>query len=306
MITRPLGKTGLQLSAIGLGTWNIGGQWGAIDDDTAIATIRAAYDAGVNLFDSADAYGDPQGRSEELLGRAIKDVRQKVVIATKVGNFGRRMGHPLQYTHPLHVELCCDASLRRMRVDVIDLYQCHIGNLEDYSIFLEAFATLKQKGKIRFGGVSTNSLKAIQAFNKGGGCDLVQLDYSLLNRGPENDALPYCLEHQIGVLVRGPLAQGVAAGKFTAESVFNDSVRQAWNTGDARDRLLKQIATIDKLKFLQNERRTMAQAALRFVISHPAVTCAIPGAKSPEQARANASAGAATLSEAELAQINAS
>ncbi len=302
MLQRPLGRTGLSTSAIGLGTWNIGGQWGAVSDEQAIATIDAAIDAGVNLLDTADAYGEPCGRSEELVGRAIKGKRDRLIIATKVGNFGRRQGVALSYESPLHVELCCDASLRRMRIDIIDFYQCHIGNLADYSVFLEAFESLRKKGKIRFGGVSTNSLEAVKAFDRDGKCQIVQLDYSLLNRAPEKELLPYCMEQQIAVLVRGPLAQGVAAGKFSRESVFDDSVRKSWNDGPAHENLLKRIDTIDRIKS-HFPGRNMAEVALQFVISHPAISAAIPGAKSPEQARANAAAGSAALHAAELKLI---
>jgi myo-inositol catabolism protein IolS len=303
MIKRPLGRTGLNTSAIGLGTWNIGGQWGAISDEQAIATIHAAIDAGVNLIDTADAYGEPAGRSEELIARAIVGRRDGLIIATKVGNFARRQGHALAYTHPLHVELCCDASLQRMKIDTIDFYQCNIGNLADYSVFLEAFDTLRKKGKIRFGGVSTNSLDAVKAFDRDGTCEVVQLDYSLLNRAPEKDILPYCLEKKIAVLVRGPLAQGVAAGKFDKASVFDDSVRKGWNEGPAREKLLARIDTIDRIKS-KFPGRDMAQVALQFVISHPAVSAAIPGAKSPDQARANAAAGTARLTEESLKLIH--
>src|SRR4051794_11099472 len=110
MIRKTLGKTGWDVAAIGFGAWGIAGQWGAVDRDVAIETVRAALDSGVNFFDTADAYGEPPGLSEELLKLALRGVeRDKVILATKVGNFGRRAGHPLSFTSPLHVELCCDA-----------------------------------------------------------------------------------------------------------------------------------------------------------------------------------------------------
>ncbi len=304
MLQKTLGRTGLKVGVIGLGTWNIGGQWGDVDDATGIATVRAAYDSGMTLFDTADAYGEPVGRSEELMGKGLAGVRDQVIIATKVGNFARRQGHALTYTHPLHVELCCDASLKRMRIDVIDLYQCHLSELLEPQIFLESFETLKKKGKIRFGGISTNKVDVVKAFDVNGGCSIVQLDYSLLNRQPEAELLPYCQQHNIGVLVRGPLAQGVATGKFNAQSVFNDSVRKNWNDGQRHEKYLEQIKTINQLKVLENPQRSMTQAALQFVFSHPAVTCAIPGAKSPEQAKGNAAAGTVALSQNEMELVN--
>jgi aryl-alcohol dehydrogenase-like predicted oxidoreductase len=305
MLKRTLGKTGWTVSAVSFGAWNVGGQWGDVSDATAIDTIKAAYDAGVNFFDVADAYGDPPGRSEELVAKALKPLRDKLIIATKVGNFARRQEHPLPYTSPLHVELCCDASLHRLRTDVIDLYQCHVANLQDYSIFLEAFERLKKRGKIKFYGVSTNDVEALKRFNRDGTCATLQTDYSFLHRTAEQALLPYCAEHQIGVIVRGPLAQGVCAGKFTPESTFTDQVRLKWNEGTGRERFLQRLAVVDQVRFLETPIRSMAQAALQFVISHPAVSCAIPGAKSPEQARSNAAAGVKTLEPAELEKLRA-
>lgn len=299
---RFIGKTGLKTYPIGLGTWNIGGQWGPVSDDQAVRTIQTSIEYGVNLIDTADAYGEPSGRSEELIGRAISGCRDRLILATKVGNFARRQGHPLAYSHSLHVELCCDASLRRLKTDTIDFYQCHIGNLADYSVFLEAFAALKKKGKIRFVGLSTNQIQALKAFDREGICQIVQVDYSLLNRAPEQDILPYCMERKIGVLVRGPLAQGVAAGKFTKETLFTDSVRQSWNQGPRREKFLQQVDQIDRIKALFPG-RDMARIALQFVLSHPAVSAAIPGAKTPEQARDNAQAGQSVLSDQEIQKI---
>src|SRR5215211_239121 len=171
---RRLGKTGWQVSTISMGCWGIGGQWGPVEEAEAIRTIHAALDLGVNLFDTADAYGS--GVSEELVGKALRGRRDGVYIATKVGNFGRRQNVPLSYTSPLHIYLCCDASLGRMKIDTIDLYQCHIGDLADPSIFLEAFERLVEQGKIRAYGISTNSLPVAQAFNHDGNCAAIQLN----------------------------------------------------------------------------------------------------------------------------------
>jgi myo-inositol catabolism protein IolS len=302
MLQRTLGKTGLKIGAIGFGAWNIGGQWGDVSPPDALATIQAAYDAGVTFFDTADAYGNPPGLSEELIGRGLAKVRDKVVIATKVGNFARRQNAALAYTSPLHIHLCCDASLRRMRIDTIDVYQCHLGDLADPSIFLEAFDTLKKQGKIRHYGISTNSVDVLQRFNRDGACSVVQLDYSFLNRTPEQAILPYAQEQNIGVIVRGPLAQGLAAGKFTKDSQFTDQVREKWNT-DGRAKFLERLAVVERVRFLEKPDRPMSQAALQFVISHPAVSVAIPGAKSPAQAKANAKAGEAALDAAELSRV---
>jgi aryl-alcohol dehydrogenase-like predicted oxidoreductase len=298
------GKTGWQVSAIGLGTWNIGNQWGEIDDVTAYATIHAALAQGMNLLDTADAYGIPYGLSEKRLGRALGGSRHQLYVVSKVGNWGRRLGQQLAYTHPDHVRLCVHASLGRLRTDYLDVSLCHEGNLADPTIYLEGFEQLVQEGCIRAYGISTNSLEVLKRFNGNGTCSVVQVDYSLLNRAPERDLLPYCQEHNIGVMVRGPLAKGVLSGRYDAASVFHDTVRQGWNDeGTARNQFLQQVEQVDRLKAVVQPGHAMVTAALRYVISHPVVSVAIPGAKSPEQARMNASAGQTLLTQAECAQL---
>jgi aryl-alcohol dehydrogenase-like predicted oxidoreductase len=289
---RILGSTGWKISAIGLGTWNIGGQWGPVSREDALATVGAA-----------DAYGEPPGLSEELLGEALRGRRANLYIATKVGNYARRSGHPLAFDTPDHVRLCCDASLGRMKIDTIDLYQCHMGDLEEPGVFLEAFDRLKAAGKIRAFGVSTNSLKVAQAFDSGGGLAAVQVNYSLLGRGAEKNLLPWCRERNIGVLVRGPLAKGILAGKYGRDSRFGDSVRSGWNDKNRKE-YLAMVEKVETLRFLEAKGRTMAQAALAWILSNPAITCPIPGAKSPDQARANAAAADVNLAPEEIAKAN--
>ena len=301
MQLRRLGKTGWNVSAISLGCWGIGGQWGPVAEDEAIRTMQAAIDAGINLFDTADAYGP--STSEELVGRALKGRRDSIYVATKVGNFGRRQNSPLPYDTPHHVYLCCDASLGRMKMDHIDLYQCHIGDLKDPTIFLEAFERLVERGKIRAYGISTNSLEVAKAFNRDGKCAAIQLNFSLVNPSAANDLLPWCAENDIGTLIRGPIAQGVLAGKFTRETHFDDSVRTGWNQGAAHDQFLQRLDYVERIRFLQKPDRTLAQSALQWVLSNPAVTCAIPGAKNVEQAQANAAAADGALTPDELARL---
>lgn len=303
MIYRTLGRTGIQVSAIGFGAWGIGGQWGDVPAELAIATVVAAFDAGITFFDTADIYGEPEGRSEELLGEALRAVRDRVVVASKVGNWGSRYGHAVPMAHPANVELCCDASLHRLRTDRIDLYQCHMRFPPDVGVFLEAFEKLKKKGKIRAGGISTDSLQVVERFNRDGACASVQLDYNLFDRSAEQDLLPYCQRSGIGAIARRPLASGLATGKFDASTRFSDSIRGGWNEGDERRQFLARLQVMEKLRFLERPGRSMAQAALQFVVSHPAVTVAIPGARTPEQARANAAAGAARMPDDELERV---
>jgi myo-inositol catabolism protein IolS len=298
---RRLGKTGWNVSTVSLGCWGIGGQWGPVAEDEAIRVMHEAIDLGVNLFDTADAYGPMT--SEELVGKALRGRRDRVYVATKVGNFGRRQGSPLAYDVPEHVYLCCDASLHRMQTDHIDLYQCHIGDLADPTVFLEAFERLVERGKVRAYGISTNSLEVARAFNRDGGCATVQLNYSIANPSAGRDLLPWCQQNDVGTLIRGPLAQGVLAGKFTAETRFDDSVRRGWNEGAAREQFLRRLALVDRLEWLERPSRTLAQAALQWVLANPAVTCAIPGAKSLDQIRANAAAADGALSAEEIGRV---
>ena len=304
---RTFGKTGWEVSAIGMGCWAIGGNaWGPTDDSDSLAAIEASLDAGVNLLDTADAYGI--GHSEELIRQALSGRdREKVYIATKFGNYGRMQGHPLPFTSKYHVFLCCDASLHRLGTDYVDLYQCHIGNPDDPNIFLDACDELVQKGKVRAYGISTNSLDAVKAFNARGTCSVVQLDYSILNRKPEGDLLPYCAEHGIGTLIRGPLAMGKLSGKMSPETTFPETdTRQRWAaTEESRVKFRRDLEAVERLRFLAADDRTMALAALAFVLAQPGVTVAIPGAKNPAQALANAAAAERPLTADDRARIDA-
>lgn len=297
MLYRDFGKTGLKVSAVGLGTWNIGNQWGEIDEDTALATVHAAIDHGVNIIDTAESYGIPCGLSEERLGRALKGKRDQVHIITKVGRWGRRSGQTVPMTTVDMVRLCVHASLYRLSTDYIDVLLCHEGKIEDPSIYLEAFEWLKQQGTIGAYGISTDKPEVLEAFNANGTCGVVELDYSLLNRKPEKKMLPYCQEHGIAVVARGPLGKGLLTGKYTADTVFTDTVRSEWyaTEGD-REKLANKLAKVERLKTSLTPGKDMVRAALHFVTSHPCQPVIIPGAKSPVQAVMNAQAGDSTLS----------
>ena len=296
MLYRDFGKTGWKVSAIGLGTWNIGNQWGAIDDATAWETVRRAVDEGMNLVDAAESYGNPNGLAEERLGTALAGLRHRVYIVSKIGNWGKRTGQGVPKNTVDMIRLCAHASLHRLRSDWHDVLLCHEGDIEDPSVYLEAFEVLVQEGRLRRYGVSTNSLDVLKRFNADGTCAVVEVDYSLVNRQPEEAFLPYCQEHGIGVLVRGPLGMGLLSGRYGADSVFADEVRAPFNAGGARRAEFEaKLATVEKLKGVAEPGDDMVRAALQYVISHPAAPVAIPGAKSPRQAAANAAAGAAAL-----------
>jgi len=304
MIYREFGKTGWKVSAVGMGTWNIGNQWGELDEVTAWATVRTAFERGMNLFDTAKSYGIPNGLSEERLGAALAGIRHQVYLVSKIGNWGKRTGQGVPKTTVDMIRLCAHASLHRLRTDWLDVVLCHEGNIKDPSVYLEAFERLVQRGRIRAYGISTNDLEVLKRFNVNGTCSAVEADYSLLNRSSEADLLPYCQEHSIAVLIRGPLRRGLLAGRYDADTVFTDAVRAAWNKGAARRaEFERDIAKVEKLRQALQPGEEMVTAALRYVISHPVNPVAIPGAKSPAQAAMNAATGERTLSAEEVNEL---
>lgn len=303
MLYRDFGKTGIQASAIGLGTWNIGNQWGLVEEKDAIATIHAAIEHGINLIDTAESYGIPAGLSEERLGKALRGKRDKAHLVTKLGRWGRRSGQMVPMTTTDMVRLCAHASLYRLRTDYIDVMLCHEGKLSDpemADIYLEGFELLKQQGLIGTYGISTDRLEVLKLFNINGTCQVVEVDYSLLSRNPDKEFLPYCQENNIAVLVRGPLHKGLLSGKYSAETTFTDTVRSEWYKNDrAKEKFARKLAKVENLKKTLTPGEEMVTAALRFVTSHPIAPVAIVGAKSPEQVAINASAGNGLLSSAE-------
>ena len=265
MLYREFGQTGWQVSAIGLGTWNIGNQWGEVEETTALATILSAFDNGVNLFDTAEAYGIPQGLSEERLGLALIGIRERAYVVTKIGSWGRRNGEVLPKSVDT-IRLCLHASLYRLRTDWVDVALCHEGDIEDPSVYLEAFEMLKQKGHIRAYGISTNDFEVLKRFNVNNTCKVVEFDYSLLNRQPELDMLPYCQEHGIAVLARGPLAKGLLSGKYSPNTVFTDTVRSEWYADEtSRSKLEANLTKVDRLKTVLQPGEEMITAALQFL-----------------------------------------
>jgi len=304
MLYRDFGKTGWKVSAIGMGTWNIGNQWGEIDAATAWGTVRTAFDHGMNLFDAAESYGIPNGLSEERLGVALAGIRRQVYVVSKIGNWGKRTGQGVPKNTVDMIRLCAHASLHRLRTDWHDVMLCHEGDIEDPSVYLEAFEVLQEEGRLRVYGISTNSLEALKRFNQNNTCSVVEVDYSLVNRQPEEELLPYCQEHGIGVLVRGPLAKGLLSGRYNADTVFADTIRATYNKdGSQREEFEAKIARVEQLKKGVAPGEEMVAKALKYVISHPSAPVAIPGAKSPDQAATNAAAGAATLSPEEMEQL---
>jgi aryl-alcohol dehydrogenase-like predicted oxidoreductase len=292
---RDLGRTGLRVSEIGFGAWAIGGDaWGTVEDNDSLAAMDRALELGINFIDTADVYGN--GRSEFLVAEAIRGRRDQVVLSTKGGLMGhhRDPERAPVYGQPEKVVEALEASLQRLETDHVDVYFCHIwwDKHEETEAFIEAFDRLKKDGKVRAVGVSTNDLDHIRHFDRNDGLDAVQLDYSILNREPEREILPYLEERGIGVVVRGPLRMGILTGKFSEETTFPEGdIRKDWPQEKWFEESLRKVERLRPLE----EGRTLGQLALRYVLSHEAVSVAIPGAKTPAQVEANAAASARPL-----------
>jgi aryl-alcohol dehydrogenase-like predicted oxidoreductase len=199
-----------------------------------------------------------------------------------------------------------ESNLQRLQTDYLDLIQSHI-NFRDptMEVFLEGFQKLQAQGKVRAYGVSTSDFEYLKEFNADGGCSALQIDYSILNRTPEADIFPYCQEHNIGVIVRGPLAMGILTGKFNAGSQFSEGdFRQRWqDNAEEHEIYLQDLGKVEQLKEMFPD-RTLAQLALQFAMAHPAVSTVIPGAKNIRQLNENLSAALISpLNESELCLI---
>jgi aryl-alcohol dehydrogenase-like predicted oxidoreductase len=305
---RILGKSGIEVTKIGLGLWAIGGdEWGEVDDRESLDMIDAALDMGINFFDTADVYG--MGHSEKLLGRAMKGRRDQFIVATKIGWVGfDRENQVSQYDTVQKLIAGVESNLERLQTDYVDVIQSHIDYCEpNMEVFIDGFQKLQAQGKVRAYGVSTSDFDYLKAFNADNQASTLQIDYSILNRTPEENIFPYTMENNLGVLVRGPMAMGILTGKFIKESTFEaGDFRQNWiQNKDEHQVFLKDLEKIEKLKPLANG-RSLAQLAIQFTMHHPAVTLAIPGAKRISQLKENVKAALLPdLTQDELAMIDA-
>ena len=295
---RTLGKTGWHVSAISFGAWAIGGSWGTADDDQSMRALHAAIDAGVNFIDTADVYGD--GRSERLVARLRRErPADPIYIATKAG---RRLPAqtPEGYTRA-NLRAWVDRSLANLEVDAIDLLQLHcppsevFGSADVYGILDD----LVREGKIRHYGVSVERVdEAIEAIRHRGVAS-VQIIFNMFRLKPAGEFFRLAKDANVGILARVPLASGLLTGKLSAASAFASDDHRFFNRdGEAFDKgetfsgvpYDLGLRAVEELKPLVPAGATLAQFALRWILMFDAVTCAIPGARTPVQARANARA----------------
>jgi aryl-alcohol dehydrogenase-like predicted oxidoreductase len=297
MEQRRLGKTGRTVSAIGFGAWAIGGSWGSVDDDVSLRALHAAADAGVTLIDTADVYGD--GRSERLIGRFLRErAGEAFFVATKMGRSVPQVA--ANYT-PEAFRDWVDGSRERLRVDQLDLVQLHCPPIEVYyrPDLFEALDALVADGSIAAYGVSVErveeALKAIEF----PGVATVQIIYNIVRQRPADRFLAEAARRDVGVLARVPLASGLLSGKLTRETAFASDDHRAFNRHGESFDVGETFAGLDyetglelveELRALVPPGATLAQLALRWILMAGGVTAAIPGAKTPDQARSNAAA----------------
>lgn len=294
MNTRPFGATGRTVSEVGLGCWQIGGNWGDVSDETALQTLRAALDAGTTLFDTADVYG--AGRSETLIGRFLKETRAPLYIATKLGR-SSPPGWPDNFTRA-GIRQHTEASLKRLGVDTLDLTQLHcipFDVLQRGEVF-EHLRELKREGKIRDFGVSVESMDEALFCVKQAGVASLQIIFNLFRQKPAHVLFDEAKRRNIALLVRLPLASGLLGGKMTKATSFPaDDHRNfnrdgaAFNVGETFAGLPfdKGVDLADALKSFVPAGLSLPELALRWCLDFDAVSAIIPGAKNPDQARAN-------------------
>lgn len=296
MIYRPLGRTGLNVSAIGFGAWAIGGTWGDTDDTAAMAALHHALDRGVNFFDTADVYGD--GHSERLLARLKRERPSDAFhVATKAG---RRL-NPHVADGYMNLRPFIERSLQNLETDAIELLQLHCPPSAVYTMpeVFGALDDLVKEGKLRHYGVSVERIDEALAAIKFPGVQSVQIIYNLFRQRPAEVFLPAAQAAQVGVLARLPLSSGMLSGKFTRDSQFSADDHRGFNRqGEAFDKgetfsgvdFEQGLAAVEELRQLLPEGVSMAKLALRWILMNEAVTTAIPGGRTPAQVDENVSA----------------
>lgn len=311
MTTRKLGTRGPEITRIGLGTWAIGGSgwrygWGSQDDADSISVIHEALDLGINWIDTAAVYG--LGHSEEVVGRALKGRRDKVLLATKCGRKGKPDGSPLESVldaESIRAEL--EDSLRRLKTDHIDLYQVH-WPVPDHLIE-EAWTEIARAvkaGKVRWAGVSNFSPSQMQRIQGILPITSLQPPYSMLKRDIEKEILPFCRANGIGVICYSPMQMGLLSGTFSRErvaSLAHDDLRGT-NPYFTEPALTRNLALVEKLRPIAAGRgRSVGELAVAWVLAQPGVTAAIVGGRRTGQARELAGAADWVLSPEELAAV---
>jgi aryl-alcohol dehydrogenase-like predicted oxidoreductase len=295
---RTLGRTGIEVSEVGYGAWGIGqSQWIGAEDEESLKALRRAIELGLTFIDTALAYG--RGHSEKLVGQVVRDVDEWVRVASKVPpknlEWPARAGVPVEEAFPgEHVRKCTERSLQNSGAEVLDVQQFHVWQDDwiDQGDWQETVQALKDEGKIRAFGISindhepANAVRAVQS----GLIDTVQVIYNVFDQSPEDELFPACQEHGVGVIVRVPFDEGGLTGRITADSEFPEGdFRNDYFRGDRKQQVDERVRAI--CEDLGIEREQLPEVALRFVLSHPAVSTVIPGMRSMRSVEANMAVG---------------
>ncbi len=312
MQTRKFRETGMETTPIGFGSWAVGGSgwaagWGPQDDEESVAAIRRALELGVNWIDTAAVYG--LGHSEEIVARALEGVSERPYVFTKcsmVWDEDGEIGHNLKAES---VKRECDASLRRLRTDVIDLYQIHWPNPdEEIEEGWAAMAELKQEGKVRHIGVSNFDVSQMKRAREIAPVESLQPPYSMLSREIEDEILPYCQENGIAIIVYSPMKSGLLTGKMTkerAQSLPEDDWRSR-APAFQEPQLSRNLELVELLKEIgERHDASPGEVAIAWTLRHPAVTGAIVGGRRPNQVDGVVGAAELRLSDDEIDEIEA-
>lgn len=296
---RKLGRSRIEVSALGMGCWAIGGPharggnpvgWGEVNDTESVRALQRAFDLGVNFYDTADVYGC--GHSEKLIAQALGDKRDDIVIATKAGYtyVEETREAPGESGDPDYIRKCCDESLRRLNTDRIDLYQFHLGGypMEKAPEVLDVFDELVAAGKVRTIGWSTDDPARSELFAQSPNCTAIQQGFNLF--GGNAKTLEICEKYDLASILRGPLGMGMLTGKFSADTKFPpDDIRRGWNFKEAgQAEAMKKVESLRDV--LSSDGRTVTQGALAWLWARSEVMIPIPGFKTVAQVEENAGA----------------
>ena len=302
-----LGRSELEVTPIAYGTWQFGGDWGDVDESAAIGAIRQALDLGINFFDTAQAYGF--GVSERILGRALADElrsrRAELVIATK-GGLSMEGGELHRDASPAFVRRGVEESLENLGIEYIDLFQMHWPDPSTpFAETAEALGALVDEGKIRHIGVSNFDVAQMAEFSRTRPVETLQPPYHLFRRDIEREILPYCSEHDIGVLAYGPLAHGLLGGRMTEDTTFPENDWRSSSPlfqGDTFTRNLEIVAQLER--FAADRDVTVSQLAVAWTLANPAVHVAIVGARQTEHLAESVGAAELALSAEDRERID--
>lgn len=299
MNKRILGNSGFQITEIGLGTWQLGGDFGKLEEKTGLEILNKAVDQGINFFDTADVYG--AGRSEEIIGRFLKTSNSDIYVVTKYGRDDSV--YPDNYT-PESLRMCVEASIKRIGVDALDLLQLHCipqNYLEEGSIF-DFLRDLKKEGLIKNFGASVETMEEARICMKQDDLTSLQIIFNIFRQDPITEIFDEAQNKNIGIIVRLPLASGLLAGKYTVDTTFEpqdhrnyNADGEAFSVGETFSGIpfSKGLGLVEDIRKLVSENLSMAQFALRWILDHPAVSTIIAGATKIYQVESNIGASLA-------------